>query len=81
MCRRDAVAIPHEFGAPADSLVTLASTTCMPTPAFGKCTGLSRRRLRALWSSMMLREQTGCADNASEKHRRLLSNGVHERRA
>jgi len=40
--------ICHECGARADLRVTLASNTCMPAPAFGTRTGLSRRRLGAL---------------------------------
>jgi len=68
------LATRYEFGARADLRATRARSMFMLAPAFGERTGMSRRRFDALWSCMTFSQQTGGADDASEKRRWQLIN-------
>jgi len=63
------LATRYESGARADLSAMRACRRYMLSPAFGERTGMWRRRFDALWSSMTFSQQTGGADDASEKRR------------
>jgi len=68
------LATRYEFGARADLWSARSRSKYMLAPAFGERTGMSRRRFDALWSFMTFSQQTGGANDASEKRRWQLIN-------
>jgi len=68
------LATHYESDARADLWAMRARSKYILAHAFGERTGMSRRRFDALWSCMTFSQQTGGADDASEKRRWQLIN-------